>query len=240
MRDVTHSASARHALNAAQTTNEPPENQSPDGRRPGAGSGGDGAGGFAASDKPAADRIPRGAIGAVIAALPAALTRRLPDPVPGAVVDAITAELRRGIDLDVIAERIARRWRGHGYELDNDTEGGGPGLLHPVGVAIALVRRGACTSPRCDDGRDVDSGEACRTCEREAVDRSKAAATVVQGAFLTAVPGAAAVLPPGRPAAAPAQPMRTCRGCERPSRSLPANGICADCREDGVAVGGGA
>jgi predicted transcriptional regulator len=29
MRDVTHSASARHALNAARTTNEPPENQLP-------------------------------------------------------------------------------------------------------------------------------------------------------------------------------------------------------------------
>ncbi|MFF3256419.1 helix-turn-helix domain-containing protein [Actinacidiphila glaucinigra] len=240
VRDVTHSASARHALNAAQTINEPPENQYPDGRRPGTGSGDEGVGGFAASDKPGADRIPPGAISGVIAALPGALTRRLPDLVPGAIVDAVSAEFRRGVDRDVIVARIARRWRAHGYELDTDTEGRGAGLRHPVGVAIALVRRGACTSPRCDDGCDLDTGEACRTCEREAEDRSKAAAAPLQGTFFTAVPGTAATLPPGRPATAPAQPMRTCRGCERPSRSLPDDGICIDCRADGMAVGGGA
>ncbi|MEU6340211.1 hypothetical protein ABZ883_04580 [Streptomyces sp. NPDC046977] len=211
-----------------------------DGRRPSTGSEGGSAGGFAASDKqPASDATPRG-IGQVISALPAALTRRLPDPVPGAVVDAIAAELRRGMGLEAMAERIARRWRLHGYDLADDTDGGGTGLLHPVGVAVVLVRRGACTSPRCDDGRDIDDGTDCRTCEREAEDRSHRAQQPLQGAFLTPVPGAAATLPPGRPAAAPSQPMRTCQGCERPSRSLPADGICIDCREDGAAAGSGA
>lgn len=230
-RDVTHSEYGRHALSAARTYKEPsvepPENQPPDGRRPPTGSGGHRASGSAALQTEPAPDHHAAALGCVLALLPPRLRQQLPTPVPRVLTDTITAELRHGTTTEQLVERAQRRWLAHGYDLDDDTAGGGPGLLRPVGVAVALLRRGRCTHPRCDDGTDLDTGQPCRTCEREAEDRRAAQRRPVQGAFLAAVPTAATAPQLPRPG-----PMRTCHGCERPSRTLAADGWCRDCRAE--------
>jgi DNA-binding transcriptional ArsR family regulator len=232
MRDVTDSEYGCHTLSAALTSNEPVvepvENRRPNGRRPTTGSQGHTSSGSAALQKQHPDEVQNAvsaeAVGFVIGLLPRALRDQLPNPVPHTVTDAIAAELRRGIGPDSLVARAERRWLAHGYDLANDTDGGSPGLLRPVGVAVALVRRGQCTSTRCDDGTDIDTGALCRTCEREAEDRRTTQAAPVQGAFLAAVPD-----PSPSPAPRPG-PMPTCKGCERPSRKLPADGWCRSCR----------
>lgn len=233
VRDVTHSASVRNALSAARTSNEPVvepvENPRPNGRRPTTGSQGRATSGSAALQDQRPDEVqnavPAEAVGCVIGLLPRALRDQLPNPVPRAVTDAIATELRRGITSDVLIARAERRWLAHGYDLDSDTHGGGPGLLRPVGVAVALVRRGQCTHPQCDDGTDLDTGQPCRTCERDAEDRRTTQAAPVQGTFLAAVPDSTSL-----PAPRTTGRMRSCNGCERPSRKLPADGWCRNCR----------
>lgn len=229
VRDVTHSASVRHTHSAALTSNEPSlepsANPRPNGRRPTTGSQGLATSGSAALKEQRPDEVQNAvtaeAVGCVIGLLPRALRDQLPNPVPKSVSDAIATELRRGITADVLIARAERRWLAHGYDLDNDTQGGGPGLLRPVGVTVALVRRGNCTHLRCDDGTDLDTGQPCRTCEREAEDRRTTQAAPVQGTFLAAVPPIADTR---RPA-----PFKNCEGCDRAFRShIP--GLCRDCR----------
>jgi hypothetical protein len=129
------------------------------------------AGGFAASDKqdPPDKVSPRG-ISRAVAALPQQIRDRLPEFVPAAVTDPIESELRRGITSDQFAARIQSRWNLL-YAEDADTEHGGRGLDSAVGVAAALVRRGRCLDARCDDGTNIDDGQPCRACERDAEDR---------------------------------------------------------------------
>jgi len=229
VRDVTHSASVRNALSAAQTSSEPVvepvENRSPNGRRPTTGSQGHTSSGSAAlQDQPEDHTADTAAIACVIGLLPTRLRDQLPNPVPRTVTEAITSELTRGVTVDQLVARAERRWLEWGYEADVESAEG-PGILRPVGVALSLVRRGNCTHPRCDDGTDLDTGTACRTCERQAEDRRTAQAAPVQGAFLAAVPDPTPNVPAPRPG-----PMRTCKGCERPSRKLPADGWCRECR----------
>ncbi|MDX2710077.1 helix-turn-helix domain-containing protein, partial [Streptomyces sp. PA03-6a] len=75
VRDVTHSASGRHALSAALTTNEPPleppATSPPDGRRPTTGSRSEPAGGSAAPTDQPYEKIPAADIARVVAGLPA-------------------------------------------------------------------------------------------------------------------------------------------------------------------------
>lgn len=194
-----------------------------DGRRPTTGSTGRAAGGSAALDAEPETEADTAAISCVIALLPRRLRDQLPTPVPRTVTDAIAAELARGLDADQLVARAERRWLEWGYEADAECADG-PGILRPVGVALSLVRRGKCTHPRCDDGTDLDTGTLCRTCERQADDRRTAQTAPVQGAFLAAVPDPAPS-PTPRPG-----PLRTCQGCERPSRTLPADGWCRECR----------
>ncbi len=136
--------------------------------------------------------------------------------------------------------RIDRRWSDQGFESDAESADG-PGLLRPVGVAVALARAGKCTSSRCDDGIDLDTDAECRTCERQATERLQAATQPVQGAFPMIVPtgsnrdagaphGAAPHPAPGRRLV-----LRPCDGdCDRAIRTAPAPapaGLCRDCRQ---------
>lgn len=253
-RDVTHSESGCHALNAAVTVSEPssqPSGTSGDGRQASTGSGGAPAGGSAAAATadPAHDEegeIQAAATGMVIALLPRRLRDQLPNPVPRAVQDAIRAELTRGLTPDQLVARAERRWWNHGYEADAESAEG-PGILRPVGVAVALVRRGNCPSSRCDDGRDLDTGDRCRTCEREAEDRKarrEAAQRPVQATILVPVPSG-----PAEPAPQPQTPVqrssrrteiRDCEGpCGRVFRTVPAPapaGMCLRCRTEAEAT----
>ncbi|MFF5505863.1 helix-turn-helix domain-containing protein [Streptomyces roseolus] len=197
-REVTHSASARYARNAARTFSDPPV-ESPenlgDGRRPGSGGKGTPAGRCAVPEGggPAEDEVTAAAIGCVIAMMPHHLRDRLPSPVPSAVTDEIRAELSRGLTMQQLIHRIGRRWVQHGYESDARSSEG-PGILRPVGVAVALIRAGDCPAPRCDDGLDLDSGDLCRTCDREwearALAAKEKARQFVHGALLAVVPDA--------------------------------------------------
>ncbi|MFD6128668.1 helix-turn-helix domain-containing protein [Streptomyces diastaticus] len=258
VRDVTHSDDARHALSAALTVSEPstePPTTLGDGRRPTTGSGGAHEGGSAAAAKASpteeeTKELRTAAVGCVLALMPTRLRDRLPNPVPTAVVDAIRTELARGLTADQLVERVGRRWQNHGYENDAESADG-PGILRPVGVAIALVRRGQCTSERCDDGTDVDTGARCRTCEREAEDRKRrreAAQAPVQGTILVGVPSGATDAAPAAPRLArrlPAQrtEIRDCeRGCGSVHRTVPAPapaGLCPRCTADDARAANG-
>ncbi|MFJ3274126.1 hypothetical protein [Streptomyces sp. NPDC086776] len=205
-----------------------------DGRRPTTGSGGPGVGGSAALADEHADEVEAAAIGCVIGLLPRQLRDQLPNPVPGTVVDAIRGELVRGIAVGDLVGRAERRWLEHGYESDAESADG-PGILRPVGVAVALIRPGKCTSPRCDDGTDLDTGGVCRTCEREAEERRQAADRPVQGAFLTPVPSGGFEDEPTPHA--PAQrssrqrhPLVNCDGCDHAHRASTPGQLCLSCR----------
>lgn len=156
-----------------------PQKKPGPGRRPATGSRGERASGYAAPDE-IGSQVSIRDLGRVIAALPPALVQALeahcPGGLPADVPDAVRAELRCGLTVEQLVTRINDRWSLRGFALDADTEYGGRGLQRPVGVAIALVRRGGCTHPRCNDGTDLDTGEPCRTCERTREDRIAAAA----------------------------------------------------------------
>ncbi|WP_433341628.1 helix-turn-helix domain-containing protein [Streptomyces sp. CA-253872] len=253
-RDVTQSECARHALSAAVTVPNPPE-QPPtnplDGRRPTTGSGERAPSGYAAQTTSGPevedeDEVPAAAIGMVVSLLPLTLRDQLPSPVPKTLTNAIRAELARGLTSEDLVRRVQRRWWDHGYEATSESLDG-PGILRPVGVAVALVRRGNCPSPRCDDGLDLDTLGACRTCEREAEDRrqrQEAAEQPQQGTILMAVPNAPAEPAPAPLPRLPAPPrlssgrteVRQCEGsCDRVFRTVPAPapaGMCRDCRAE--------
>ncbi|MEV5048211.1 hypothetical protein AB0N20_27340 [Streptomyces griseoincarnatus] len=228
-----------------------PKDPRGDGRRPTTGSQGRAAGGSAAAPtaSPAEEdeKVRTAAIGCVIGLMPRRLRDQLPERLPAAVADEIRAELARGLTVDQLVDRVARRWVEHGYENAAESADG-PGILRPVGVARKLVRRGNCPSERCDDGTDLDTGDRCRTCEREAEDRQarrEAAQRPVQAAFLMPVPSG-----PAEPAPQPHTPaqrsserreIRDCDGptCERVFRTVPAPapaGLCFWCRQDAEAA----
>lgn len=215
-----------------------------DGRRPTTGSRGRAAGGSAAAAKagPAQDEVRAAAIRCVIGLMPGRLRDQLPERIPNDLVDDIRTELARGLTVDQLVARVSRRWVEHGYENAAESADG-PGLLSPVGVARKLVRRGNCTSERCDDRTDLDTGLMCRTCEREAEDRQarrEAAQQPVQAAFLMPVPSGPAEPAPQPQTAAQRSSARTqvrdCEGpCGRAFRTVPAPapaGMCRDCRQD--------
>jgi hypothetical protein len=253
-RDVTHSASGRHALNAAGTILEPsfePSGTSGDGRQATTGSKGRASSGSAATGQESSaeeDRVSTADVACVIGLMPPRLRDQLPTPhLPEIIPNTIRAEIRRGVAVDQLVARVARRWENHGY--DNAAHSvDGPGLLNPVGVAVALVRRGNCTSERCDDGTDLDTGAYCRTCEREAEDRRalrEAAQRPRQATFLVSVPAggsepAPAAPRPSQAIPAPATVLRDCDGgCDRVFRTVPAPapaGLCFHCRRDAEAV----
>jgi len=176
------------------------------------------------------------AVGAVIGSLPEGLRTRLPRFLPAAVADAIRVELDRGVTGAELTARADRRWFNHGY-AGLDPALGGSGILRPVGVAVALVRRGNCPSARCDDGTDLDTGALCRTCEREAEDRRAAQEGPVQGAFLTSVqPAPWATVPaqqtPLRRREPGWLPLVTCDGCELAHRAENPGDLCGVCRRE--------
>ena len=165
VRDVTDSASRRHARNAAQTITEPSVERSGNllagGRRPTTGSTADSPSGFAAPQEAAPTQDHTADIRAVVAALPVQLrtavekTARFTPPL---IANTIRAELLRGIPVQRLIDRAEVRWHDHGYAEQ-------PAVKRPVGVAVALLRND-CTSARCDDGIDIDTDQKCRTCER--------------------------------------------------------------------------
>lgn len=160
---------------------------------------------------------------------------RLPEdqPIPAAIEGAIRTELARGLSPAQLVTRAKRRYLEFGIERDIESAEG-EGVRTPVGALISLVRAGRCTSPRCDDGTDLDTGEECRTCERDREDRRPAPQEPVQGAFPVSVPSAPvpAPVPTPRGRLVPHDcANRVCPNSFPAPAGAPA-GLCPECRED--------
>ncbi|MEZ7004993.1 helix-turn-helix domain-containing protein [Streptomyces sp. AD55] len=242
VRDVTDSASERHGRSAPRTVIDPPS-QPPvnpgDGRRPTTGSGGSGAGGSAARQD--SEHVSGRDVSAVIRDLPKRLSGMFPEdrPIPAAIERAIRSELARGITARQITSKVRRRYLEWGIERDIESAEG-EGVHSPVGALVRLIGPGNCTSPRCDDGTDLDTGEECRSCARDREERRPTAQTPIQGAFLAAVPSSTTPAPIRAATPAPAAPNRmvardcTDRLCPN-SYPAPADapaGLCPACREN--------
>jgi hypothetical protein len=177
--------------------------KSSDGRRPSTGSRGLSAGGSAASGKtkPSFSREQRAQYDAFVKVLPAPLAALVPRGLPDALVRAVLAAVdlgspEEGRTVEQLVEyRLVPKWDRYYSSRDQ----AGP-LEKPVGVLVAMLRRDAeCGDSRCDERVNVDTGEACRSCEMRAVDRRadrdkerKASGTAVAPA---GVPGPRAVVP---------------------------------------------
>jgi hypothetical protein len=147
-----------------------------DGRSPStSGSRGSSAGGSAASGKtkPPFSREQRAQYDAFVKALPAPLAVLVPRGLPDALVRAVLAAVdlgnpEEGRTVEQLVEyRLMPKWDRYYSSRDQ----AGP-LEKPVGVLVAMLRRDAeCGDSRCDERVNVDTGEACRSCEMRAVDR---------------------------------------------------------------------
>ncbi|PWI09758.1 hypothetical protein DIZ27_14575 [Streptomyces sp. NWU339] len=209
-----------------------PKNSRGDGRQATTGSGGARGGGSAAQRDEQPDRVLAAAVGEVIRGLPRRLSEMFEQdrPIPASIEDAIRQELARGLTARQVVSRVRRRYLEWGIERDIES-GEGEGVHTPVGALVRLVGPGNCTSPRCDDGMDLDTSEECRSCEREREDRRPAVQEPVQGAFLAPVPSGPAV-----PTPAPRGRL-VARDCENtlcpvsfPAAPAPAPaGLCPDC-----------
>ena len=151
-----------------------PEPTSTDGRRPSAGSRAERGGGSAASGKtkPQFTQEERRRYDAFAAALPVPLAALVPKGLPMALVDAVLA----ATDLDspagrtveqLVEYRLTPKWDRYYGSQDQ----AGP-IEKPVGVLVAMLRRDAeCGDVRCDERRNVDTGQPCISCGERAVDR---------------------------------------------------------------------
>lgn len=150
---------------------------------------------------------------------------------PAPVQEAIRRELARGLTARQIVSRVRRRYLEWGIEHDVESVDG-EGVRTPVGALVRLVGPGKCASPRCDDGTDLDTGEECRSCEREREDHRPAPQGPVQGAFLTPVPSrpatAAVPAPRGRLVAHDCAD-RLCPNSYPAPADAP-DALCPDCR----------
>ncbi|MFJ9799857.1 hypothetical protein [Streptomyces sp. NPDC101145] len=152
-----------------------------------------------------------------------------------AILDALAGDVPAADrTVEQLGARIQQRWRDHGW-ADNFYAGAVTSL---VGVAIDMVRplkgsdRYGCANPRCDAGRDVDTGEPCVVCP-ERIAARKAARR--QAAEPSAAPAAGAAAGAGRGVAVPGprehRPFRECP-CREPIPKDSEDTLCPACRRD--------
>lgn len=128
--------------------------------------------------------------------------------------------------VEQLAARIDRRWYVHGWARKVDE---GEEIKSPVGVAIDLVRtygrddKWGCAAPRCEDGVDVDTGEACAVCPERLEDRKAARGRTApaSGPSEPAMPGQR---PPG------ALGFRECK-CGNPVPKTSDGDLCRGCQK---------
>lgn len=178
-------------------------------------------------------------VAAVRAFYPADFLNGLPDipALSDAILSALATEDRT---VQQLGERIEYRWDRHGWaskfyagEIEN-----------PVGAAVAMVRplkrgdRFACADPRCENGRNIDTGVECRACEERIADRraerrQEKAQEATGGSNASAVDTLPA-MPAQRPAPTVAAPYRECveLTCGRPIARDSDDTLCRQCRQD--------
>ncbi|MEU2235826.1 transposase [Streptomyces vietnamensis] len=162
-----------------------------------------------------------------------------------AVADAILSAMRGdGRSVEEMRQRINARWANHGF-ADKTAAGR---LESPVSAVIAMVRplrrgdRYACADTRCEDGRNLDSGEACRLCEVRAADRKAAQQRkrAAAGAQKDRRPVACHARPSGPQELPRGRSWRTAPG-PHCTRSIPTGTgpLCGDCLEQQEAEAAG-
>ncbi|MFF9632894.1 hypothetical protein [Streptomyces fradiae] len=147
-----------------------------------------------------------------------------------AILDALDGDVPAADRTTVqLGARIEQRWRDHGW-ADKFYTGA---ITSPVGAAIDMVRplkasdRYGCANPRCDAGRDVDTGEPCLVCPeriaaRKAARRQAAAAPGAEAAGSTAST-------PTVPGPREHRPFRECP-CREPIPKTSDDTLCPACR----------
>jgi hypothetical protein len=110
-------------------------------------------------------------VAAFFQSLPKQLADLVPANPPGnlkaAVLEALAADRPEARTVEQLVEyRLMPKWD----RYYSSREQAGP-LERPVGALVAMLRRDAeCGDPRCDERTNVDSGQACLSCEMRAVD----------------------------------------------------------------------
>ncbi|MFF7183448.1 hypothetical protein [Streptomyces sp. NPDC008121] len=150
------------------------------------------------------------------------------------ISDAILSAMATdGRTAEQVGERILYRWLHHGYA---DKYAAGT-LDNPIGAAVGMVRplrhgdRYACPDARCENGRDIDTGEDCRLCAVRIADRKAAQQLAKQPPAASTTPAPA--MPAQRaPEGRATPPVKDCTGpyC---NRAIPTAGgdLCSDCLE---------
>lgn len=202
-----------------------------DGRSPAtSGSRGSRAGGSAASgnSKPTFSREQRRQYDAFVAALPAPLKALVPNGLPKPLVDAVLAATdyssSEGRTVEQLVEyRLMPKWDKHYSRRDQ----AGP-IEKPVGVLVAMLRRdNECQDPRCDERRNVDTGQPCISCEQRGVDKraERASETPSESPSVPAPRLDAGNVSDG--------PYVQCQGPTCTLKMFPTpDGLCRECRED--------
>ena len=167
---------ARMLLNIQSPHQTPsPEPSTTDGRQASAGSSKRASGGSAASGKskpPSLTRAQRQQVDTFFQALPKQLADLVPANAPGNLKAAVLEALAAGQPEErtpeqLVEYRMLPKWHKHYASRD----AAGP-IRKPVGVLVALLERNAeCGDKRCDERRNVDTGEPCVSCGEKAVDR---------------------------------------------------------------------
>jgi hypothetical protein len=112
----------------------------------------------------------------VCAFFPAELRIRLVPVMTQAILDALDGDVPgSGRTVEQLGARIQQRWNHHGYASAFYAGE----LSKPIGAAVEMVRplkatdRYGCGNPRCEVGKDVDTGVDCHVCpERLAARRA--------------------------------------------------------------------
>lgn len=156
-------------------------------------------------------------------------TRPLPDvwELSQAILDALAGDAPAADrTVEQLGARIQQRWNQHGW-AEKFYAGHIDSL---VGAAVAMVRplkasdRYGCGNPRCDAGKDVDTGVECHVCPQRLSDRKRSRRVDAEPSGQPS--------PPRRPAAAPASPRgyREC-ACRNPIRKDSTDDMCRSCRK---------
>ncbi|MEU5322975.1 hypothetical protein AB0G67_40425 [Streptomyces sp. NPDC021056] len=140
-----------------------------------------------------------------------------------AILDALEGDVPAADrTVEQLGARIVQRWNHHGWgEKYYRGE-----INRLVGAAIAMVRplkasdRYGCANPRCEAGKDADTGVDCHVCPKRLEDR-RAARKEPQGSHV----------PAPRPASPPPArtPFREC-ACRNPIPKGSDDTMCRDCR----------
>jgi hypothetical protein len=233
--DRPHKKTNHQNISKKNTNNKlaPSARSAPDARRAPTGSSARDSGGFAAPGNSSA-RLTIGekqAVQAVRDALPRYLDRELPVNLRRDTKDAFLKALAAGTPYErtpaqLVQYRVLPRWDGYYGSLFGRGE-----VKSPVGAVLEMLKyTPECGNARCDDRRDVDTGQPCINCAERVSDKKRVRQAMGGKGQSDSHPDAAVPTLPEQRDTEQVLPMRTCDGCERAYRAAQP-GLCGECRE---------